>query len=548
MPDKLRRFIDDARKGAAAGHQLVGWFSFRRDTPLLPSVREVAVCASLAKASVALPMAAGADVGSVFADVDLTASPRAGAGASAGAGSGSTGASVDFLLGARAGAGAGAGAAAAAAAGANSGNNLDAQPSINLSNRAAGTGVDLARNRSLIRSHSDGSDGSDGGDGGDGGDGSDADLPSTMQLQRLSNLALPAPPSLAGNDDHSPGDLLLSLEAVLRRRRGHRSPARGGGRAAAAAAPNHLPPITVPLAKPLDVRDRFGCSPLALAAAGGHFAVVRDLMLLAASPGLPDNHGNTPLMLALRNGHVLVAEFLVKALRLDDSGGVHFLSRPNARNKAGETALLLAARGGHARLVRMLVNIGCKRARAAHDGETALHVAAARGDSTVMKLLLLMPCTDPEDDARLAPAPGCDGDGDAGSSTSTPGRDAIIESMHAAVHMEEVRASIGMRKGIGEDGRGGYFHSCTEPVTTSLVDAHGRTPASVAADGAARGIVGCGAVLELLRRGGAVGVAGPGAGSGAGSGAVAAAEASPSDVFDDTDSWAEDDEYCYESE
>lgn len=88
MPDKLRRFIDDARKGAAAGHQLVGWFSFRRDTPLLPSVREVAVCASLAKASVALPMAAGADVGSVFADVDLTASPRAGAGASAGAGAG----------------------------------------------------------------------------------------------------------------------------------------------------------------------------------------------------------------------------------------------------------------------------------------------------------------------------------------------------------------------------------------------------------------------------------------------------------------------------
>ena len=261
----------------------------------------------------------------------------------------------------------------------------------------------------------------------------------------------------------------------------------------------------VPRRSPLDARDRKGYSALATAAVLGDVAVVEELLAAGASPGVATSVGDTPLMLALRHGWLAIARRLMLA-------GTHVSSlsallllpttttstttavspslspaattagasaweprtleslaslpcRPYARNKVGETPLLLAARRGFADVVAVLVDAGCRRCLGSLSGETALHAAAAGGHVDAMRELLLL---------RSPGGGGVGGSGSEPLSTALSPESRIRASSGAVAGVSPMASAVaggggsggsgsvavrgvGMRRGIGFDGRGGYF-------------------------------------------------------------------------------------------
>lgn len=99
-----------------------------------------------------------------------------------------------------------------------------------------------------------------------------------------------------------------------------------------------------------DARDSRWFTPLHYAAAVGSRAVVA--VLLGHSRDVDhspkDRMGRTPLTLAAANGHVAVVRFLTENYRV----------RLNARDRFGNTALHWAAANGHVECVRLLVRSG----------------------------------------------------------------------------------------------------------------------------------------------------------------------------------------------
>jgi hypothetical protein len=95
----------------------------------------------------------------------------------------------------------------------------------------------------------------------------------------------------------------------------------------------------------VDERSWTGISPLALAAAEGHEAVVRALLDKNASIDAPDVSRNTPLIRAIQGGHAGIARLLLEAGALADfmnADGLTPLHLAVDKGDAGTVAALLA--------------------------------------------------------------------------------------------------------------------------------------------------------------------------------------------------------------
>jgi len=140
-------------------------------------------------------------------------------------------------------------------------------------------------------------------------------------------------------------------------------------------APQQTPRITMALIRAgADVVSRGdgGWTPLMLAAASGHVAVVRALVengadLETAGAGDVEIEGITPLMAAAMHGHTATLEYLLaKGARVDK------------RSRAGHTALFLAASRGKLDCVEVLVAKGASvSASAVAQSETEGHAEVA---------------------------------------------------------------------------------------------------------------------------------------------------------------------------
>ena len=137
-------------------------------------------------------------------------------------------------------------------------------------------------------------------------------------------------------------------------------------------------------ADPLLRDGTYGTTSLMLAAAGGHLAIVADLLLRLEGTSTTnavdatDAEGRAALLYAARRGHGPVVGALVEAGAAVD-----------ARDECGLTALSAASSAGHADVVAALLRAGADPAATDESGATALHLACFRGRADVVRVLLL---------------------------------------------------------------------------------------------------------------------------------------------------------------
>jgi len=118
-------------------------------------------------------------------------------------------------------------------------------------------------------------------------------------------------------------------------------------------------------------------TPLLLAAARGHKAMIELLLAKGADVGARDNYGKTALHIAAENGFQATAEALV-AGKAD----------VNARTTKQETPLHLAVGAGHVAMTKYLLAKGADADAQDTNGGTALMLAAARGHMETLQTLL----------------------------------------------------------------------------------------------------------------------------------------------------------------
>ena len=111
-------------------------------------------------------------------------------------------------------------------------------------------------------------------------------------------------------------------------------------------------------------KNRYGDTPIMVAALGGHLAIVKKLHRLGADI---DPEGWTPLAYAATHGHTAVAAYLL------ESG-----ARVDAEAPNGTTALMMAVRGGHQDTAQLLMAKGADVNHHNQNGASAL--AWARRD------------------------------------------------------------------------------------------------------------------------------------------------------------------------
>jgi ankyrin repeat protein len=155
-----------------------------------------------------------------------------------------------------------------------------------------------------------------------------------------------------------------------------------------------------------DARNRYGMTPLALAAEAGNLRIVQLLLEHKANPNLALPGGETPLMTAARTGRLEVVQALLAAG-----------ADPNAKEDAkGQSALLWAAAEGHADVVQALIEAGADFRIRLESGFTPLLIAARDGKAEVVEVLLqaganpndaLLPAPDakPRRGYRIGPLP-----------------------------------------------------------------------------------------------------------------------------------------------
>ncbi len=147
---------------------------------------------------------------------------------------------------------------------------------------------------------------------------------------------------------------------------------------AIAAAEGHVAIVEMLLSAGATIEGATKLSPLRLAADRGRGEVVRLLLRRGAAADAADEGGWTALIWASAGGHLDIVE----ALLASGADVNHILSD----KKAG--ALHLAAQNGHANVVRALLGRGAAVNAADSRNATALHLAANKGHAEVVRFLL----------------------------------------------------------------------------------------------------------------------------------------------------------------
>ena len=135
------------------------------------------------------------------------------------------------------------------------------------------------------------------------------------------------------------------------------------------------------------VTEILGLTPLILASANGHRAIVEELLCRNnVDINSQDKRGQTALFAASDNGHEVIVEFLLSRTDVSINTATTMASHHTA---AGQTALFTASRNGHVGVVKLLlsrndIDINSQD----EDGQTALFAASCRGHEAVVKLLL----------------------------------------------------------------------------------------------------------------------------------------------------------------
>ena len=122
--------------------------------------------------------------------------------------------------------------------------------------------------------------------------------------------------------------------------------------------------------------DRYGTTPLIVAAYCGHDQLVRELIRAGADVNGKDNNKQTALHMASSRGHSSVVKTLAEA-------GANL----NVQDVRGVTPLMGAAYRGHANVVVELIRAGADVNGKDNYKQTALHMASRRGHSSVVKTL-----------------------------------------------------------------------------------------------------------------------------------------------------------------
>ena len=123
-------------------------------------------------------------------------------------------------------------------------------------------------------------------------------------------------------------------------------------------------------------RDVHGATPLSLACARGHLAVLRLLSGAGAKHNCVMPEGSPALSIAARVGHLEIVRFLCNAG-----------ADKNQADRGGVTALNEACDQGHFRVVRFLCDAGVNKNQAESQGQTPLYVASFKGHVAVVHLL-----------------------------------------------------------------------------------------------------------------------------------------------------------------
>ncbi|KAK4108786.1 ankyrin, partial [Canariomyces notabilis] len=129
-----------------------------------------------------------------------------------------------------------------------------------------------------------------------------------------------------------------------------------------------------------DVQDHYGRTPLLLAAAAGHDAVVRGLINAGADLNHKDSvYGMTALHTAAAHGHAEVVKMLLR-----HGADVHH----GDSSPVGETPLSCAAAKGHIPVASLLLQAGAKVDSWDRIGWTPLHHAVKHGRRKTVEVLL----------------------------------------------------------------------------------------------------------------------------------------------------------------
>ena len=124
--------------------------------------------------------------------------------------------------------------------------------------------------------------------------------------------------------------------------------------------------------------DRYGVTPLVLAARNGNAAMIGMLLAAGADVNTTLPGGETVLMTAARTGRVEAVRVLLKAGARVDA----------AEPRRGQTALIWAVAEGHAAVVEELIGAGADIRQRLGSGLTPLLLAARQGHQGVMGALL----------------------------------------------------------------------------------------------------------------------------------------------------------------